>query len=183
MSLETTETPPVWYKQFWPWFLITLPAIAVIGGITIVVVAFTSQPELVKDDYYRSGLEINEVLKQDQKAAELNLKADILLDREVGELVIDLSGDFSEFPPFLVLKFLHTQKARSDHWVKLRHIAEGRYTGDLGQNRLTRWYLRLTPAVEGNDTNAGSSEWRLTGQINTTTENRVTLLPLESARQ
>ncbi|MFL0796770.1 MAG: FixH family protein [Cellvibrionaceae bacterium] len=186
--MSTTEHPDTdqepWYKQFWPWFLIILPGTVVIAAIGTVIVAFKNQPDLVTDDYYRSGLEINEVLKQDMRAAELALQAEIFMDKEVGEIVIDLRGNLESFPSALVLKFLHTQKARRDHWVKLRHIANGRYTGDFGQNRLTRWYLRLTPGIEGdNALTADNTEWRLTGQLNTSSDSKVTLVPIQNADQ
>ncbi len=178
---DTDQTP--WYKQFWPWFLIVLPGSVVVAGIATVILAFKVQPDLVTDDYYRSGLEINEVLQQDRRAMELELKADILMDKEVGEVVVDIQGNLETFPPFLVIKFLHTQKANRDHWIKLRHIANGRYTGDLGQNRLTRWYLRLTPAIDGNALEADITEWRLTGQINSSSDSKATLLPIKDTSQ
>ena len=28
------ESPPPWYRQFWPWFLFGLPGIVVVAGLT-----------------------------------------------------------------------------------------------------------------------------------------------------
>jgi hypothetical protein len=36
-----------WYRQFWPWFLIALPMIAVIGGIVTLIIAVRSSDPLV----------------------------------------------------------------------------------------------------------------------------------------
>ena len=49
MSSNMNELNP-WYKQFWPWFLMALPATAVIGGIITIVIAMTNPDGLVKDD-------------------------------------------------------------------------------------------------------------------------------------
>ncbi|NNJ73016.1 MAG: nitrogen fixation protein FixH, partial [Enterobacterales bacterium] len=48
-----------WYKQFWPWFIMALPASAVIAGITTVVIAYKNADSLVVDDYYKEGKAIN----------------------------------------------------------------------------------------------------------------------------
>ena len=38
--------PTPWYRQFWPWFVIALPASAVIAGLTTVWIAVTHQQEI-----------------------------------------------------------------------------------------------------------------------------------------
>jgi hypothetical protein len=70
MSLTVNELTP-WYKQFWPWFLMALPASAVVAGIATVVIAMTNPDGLVKDDYYKAGLGINRTLEREQQAAAL----------------------------------------------------------------------------------------------------------------
>ena len=36
-----------WYRQFWPWFLIAIPAAAVVAGIvTIIIAVRTAEPVL-----------------------------------------------------------------------------------------------------------------------------------------
>jgi hypothetical protein len=41
------EDDKPWYKQFWPWFVFALPAIAVIAGITTVIIAMDHRPVVV----------------------------------------------------------------------------------------------------------------------------------------
>jgi hypothetical protein len=66
-----------WYRQPWPWFLIALPAIAVVGGIVTTVLAVRSDDGLVASDYYKRGLGINAELSRRERAAELGLSAEI----------------------------------------------------------------------------------------------------------
>ena len=54
------ENQPPWYKQLWPWLLISLPASAVFGGIATFILAVNSPNALVADDYYKQGLAINQ---------------------------------------------------------------------------------------------------------------------------
>jgi len=43
---EITDTKP-WYKQFWPWFLISIPLLTVIAGIITLIIALKNPDYLV----------------------------------------------------------------------------------------------------------------------------------------
>ncbi len=49
MPREVTDTSP-WYKQFWPWFVFSIPAIAVVAGISLLVIALKNPVYLVVDE-------------------------------------------------------------------------------------------------------------------------------------
>ena len=51
------QTP--WYKQFWPWFLITVPVLTVIMSGFLIHFATSGEDSLVIDDYYKEGKAIN----------------------------------------------------------------------------------------------------------------------------
>ncbi len=44
-----------WYRQFWPWFIIALPAAAVAGGLLTLWIAMSNPDRLVidEDEYSR----------------------------------------------------------------------------------------------------------------------------------
>lgn len=71
------ETP--WYRQGWPWFLIALPATAVVGGIVTAILAARGFDGPVAADYYKQGLAINEEVARAQLARELALGAEVEL--------------------------------------------------------------------------------------------------------
>ena len=48
-----TEQP--WYRQFYPWMLIALPAAAVIGGFVTLYIAISYPDVLVRKDCVREG--------------------------------------------------------------------------------------------------------------------------------
>ncbi|MEM7209241.1 MAG: FixH family protein [Pseudomonadota bacterium] len=61
-SLDNRDTTP-WYKQFWPWAIIAIPATTVVACIIMITLAIKTDDGLVSGDYYREGLTINERLK------------------------------------------------------------------------------------------------------------------------
>ncbi len=50
MSRQRHSSVP-WYRQFWPWFLIALPASVVVAGVVTVFIAFNNADTLVNDNY------------------------------------------------------------------------------------------------------------------------------------
>jgi len=57
---ETAPRP--WYREPWPWILMSGPAIVVVAGIVTTALAVATRDTLVTEDYYRKGLEINREL-------------------------------------------------------------------------------------------------------------------------
>ena len=45
----STDTK-VWYKQFWPWFIMALPFSAVVAGLSTVAIAYHYADEVVVRD-------------------------------------------------------------------------------------------------------------------------------------
>jgi hypothetical protein len=72
-SLNEKLAEPPWYKQFWPWFIIALPASAVIASFITLYLAVSRPDHIVIDDeeYRRlnSGLKA-EVPENDQGKAD-----------------------------------------------------------------------------------------------------------------
>lgn len=46
-----TDTSP-WYRQFWPWFLIALPAISVVASFASLALAIRNADEIVSEPGY-----------------------------------------------------------------------------------------------------------------------------------
>ena len=66
----TVQEPP-WYKQFWPWFIIALPASVVVASFFTLWLAISNPDQLVVDDeeYRRlnSGLKAQPPTQEKQK--------------------------------------------------------------------------------------------------------------------
>lgn len=160
--------PPPWYRQFWPWFLLSWPAIAVVAGIITVVIAVNNPDDLVDDDYYKSGLAINRVLDREQRAATLKIQADVTWQPATGQIVLRLTS--TEAPENrLFLKLLHPTLAHHDLKIPLLHKGHGRYTGLLdGVPIPGNWHLILTPE---------DKSWRLASRARLPDETHWQLAP------
>lgn len=56
--MSTPETPDdkPWYRQFWPWFLLALPAAALIAGVSTLVIALRHADQEISEPYVKHGL-------------------------------------------------------------------------------------------------------------------------------
>ncbi len=155
MTTSTTTEP--WYKQFWPWFLISFPAIAVVAGTATIILAIQSDDGLVNDDYYKAGLAINQVLDRKQKAHELNLNASVLWDKLTQTITLNLSGKLNPPPSRLTLQFSNTTQANNDQSVSLFLAPDKKsYTGRIKTTKAGNWILILEPEEKN---------WRINGRV------------------
>lgn len=151
-----------WYQQFWPWFLILLPASVVVAGFSTLYIALSNPHSMVDDQYYREGLAINQSLEQDRRAAELGLSAKVSFGDGYVDIVLagrgDQLSDYSsqEFPTQLVLLMLHPGSQTLDQRLQLVHIKAGHYRAELSSTYEYSYYLRLMPE---------DKSWRLNGKI------------------
>lgn len=56
--MNTVTQTARWYKQFWPWFLIALPAAVVIASLVTMNIAFKYADQPVVGDYEKHGLTV-----------------------------------------------------------------------------------------------------------------------------
>lgn len=83
MRSKKPEAPvEPWYRQGWPWFLIALPATAVVAGIATLVIAAKTFDGMVVDDYYKEGRAIVQTIGRVEHARELGLRAALSIRSE-----------------------------------------------------------------------------------------------------
>ena len=81
----TDEQILPWYRQFWFWFVFGPLIFIIVLCMFTVTMAFHFADDVVTDNYYKSGLMINQTLKQDELAKALGLKYTATLDRILAE--------------------------------------------------------------------------------------------------
>jgi len=89
--MTRTDSKP-WYRQFWPWFLIAIPFSSVVMGVVMINLAISGKDSLVREDWYKDGMAINQRLDKQLKAKELGIKAELTLDKSSGDLFLDTSN-------------------------------------------------------------------------------------------
>lgn len=150
--IQELDTLP-WYRQFWPWFVFSLPASVVVAGLVTLYIANRHADDLVIDDYYKNGLAINRQLEKQQVAQELGFKAVLQFD--------DHSVTVTLKPPLsserLTLALSHPLESDRDFLVPLLNTEPGIYKGQLRAAIAPRWYWTLE--------HSGTPAWRLDGSI------------------
>ncbi|HEY9031937.1 MAG TPA: FixH family protein [Kangiella sp.] len=145
-QMQDTDTKP-WYKQFWPWFVIAIPASSVVTGILLVTIAVNNPASMVKDDYYKEGLAINQILEKRQLAKDMGIKADVELTDNRLEIVLQSKQPIEDS---LFLDFRHATLDVRDFSLALKQNANGVYFAELmadGSVKDTqgKWHVTLRP--------------------------------------
>lgn len=122
-----------WYKQPWIWFIIAIPAVAVIFSLQFVYIAVTHQDPVVRDDWYEDGKAINQDLARSDTAVRLGLKADIRLDPETGEVLLKLNSREPVQATTLNLHFVHATIKERDQSLVLHQLLGNEYRGQLAR--------------------------------------------------
>lgn len=123
-----------WYREMWPWMLISGPAAVLIAGGITLWLAFSSADGLVAEDYYRQGLAINKRLAREEAARRLGIGAtvSILEDR----IRVQLSGPA---PEALLVHLAHATRAGHDLRLRLAPVAAGTYEAELSPLPRGHW--------------------------------------------
>jgi hypothetical protein len=148
------DTEP-WYRQFWPWFIIALPATAVVAGLITLYIATVNRDTLVKDDYYKEGLALNQDLARAGRAAALGITAELDYDPSTGDVALTTRG----IPPEaerLTLLLVHPTLAERDLSTPVTRSSDGRYRARLPLLGPAAWRIQVLPE---------NAEWRLEARL------------------
>ncbi len=146
------DTHP-WYRQFWPWFLILLPASVVVASLYTLYLASSGADDLVVDDYYKDGLAINRQLEKKERGAALGVSAELTFSDEV--VTVQVTGPVDVAGLNLLMS--HPLEADRDFSVELRRTGPGEYRGALAAAVAPRWHWTLE--------SMGPEAWRLDGSV------------------
>lgn len=142
--MSTDVTP--WYRQPWPWFLISLPATAVVAGSFTFYLAAKGWDGPVARDYYKQGLAINEELTRVKRAQDIGVAAAVkLAGLSSGDRVrIEVAAN-EALPPeaALRLRLIHPGRREADRTAVLARA-------DVAADNRTAVYVGEWQQGEGN---------------------------------
>ena len=158
---QDSDTKP-WYRQFWPWFVIMLPASAVVASLYTVNLAMRTTDSLVVNAELGMDVISAQHIKAGELAESLGLSAVLELDRETAALDLSirsrLAEQYSDAPQSVLLRFSHPAFEERDQSVILQRSSaanELTYSARLPVIPPGRWYLIL-------ESNRG---WRMTSTL------------------
>src|SRR5690554_3068128 len=137
---SNSPRPKAWYRQFWPWFLISIPFASVILGSIMLYVAIVGRDTIVVDNYYKEGRAINQELSKDQFAEEIGVGAEVTINED-GLVRVKLTAERNIVPDHLVLKFFHPTLPGKAHQIILKPEANLGYSGNLDGTLKARRHL------------------------------------------
>ena len=131
------QTKP-WYRERWPWILMSGPAAVVVAGAATIWIAYASADGVVAGDYYKRGLAINQDLQRETRAQQRAIAAEVLL--ESGKIRVRLSG---AAPEALFGHLVHATRAGHDQRLRLAKVGPGSYETEMPALPPGRWRIVL----------------------------------------
>lgn len=168
MAVASKHALP-WYRQPWPWFLIGLPASAVIAGGVTLWLAISTSDGLVVDDYYKQGLAVHQAMERSQRAVDLGLQAQMRLQASGFE--IDLTGRApGAVPERIRVTFSHPTRGGLDQSIVLEG-SQGRFSGTYRELLAGRWDIQIEDEAR---------LWRMNGAATLPAETEIRIMPTAS---
>ena len=144
-----------WYKEPWPWILMTGPIIVIIAGVITTVIAVKTNDGLVTEDYYKKGLAANQTIARSEQATKLGLTVGLRLTSETITLRLQALDKSFVAPSNLVVTISHPTRAGMDQTQTLERQGDG-YTGPVKLASAGHWLVLVEDP---------SSQWRVMGNI------------------
>jgi len=155
LATHVDSTKP-WYRQLWPWLIMSGPFIVVIAASYTGWIAFTRQDAMVVDDYYKQGLAINKDLRRDSAATNLGLTFNARYDAAQGKLTGSLLSFGHPVTGKINILLAHATQPEKDKKIEVQ-VNQGDFTAVLPLLDLGRWDVTVENAQR---------DWRLTGTWN-----------------
>jgi uncharacterized protein len=144
-----------WYREPWPWIIMTGPFIVIVAGVATAWLAIKSNDGLVTEDYYKKGLAINQTVEQSASAESLGLSAAIKVDSDRINIKMAARDPSFKSPPAINVTVLHPTRAGLDQ-SRTMALIEGSYSAAFQLPSAGHWLV-----VVSDDAKA----WRLMGNV------------------
>lgn len=165
MNLPRHDIRP-WYREPWPWLLMSGPAIVVVAGCFTAWLAVRTNDGLVAEDYYKQGLAVNQVLERERRAVDMGVKADVLQSGNQLRVLLHVAGAAS-MPARMTFTVMHPTQAGKDQAVALAPDGQGFFSGVLARPVEGHWKVTLEDAA---------GLWRLDGDWQANSEKQQQLV-------
>ncbi len=144
--MNMNETLRPWYKEPFVWFIISLPASAILAGVYTLYLAVVSYDGLVVDDYYKQGLAINKRLEKNNKANLYGLSAQITKSDKILQLRLLANENFI-YPDSLTVTLSHATQQGYDQTLVMKKNTPTIYSSEFAELAAGRWNV----IIEQND--------------------------------
>lgn len=183
MSAPSSKPLPTrpWYREPWPWIIMSGPAIVVVAGITTGIIAARGFDGPTAQDYYKEGLAINEELGRAQRGQSLGIEAIAKFSGiNDGQMVRVEVTSREPMPPeaALQIRLIHPGKREFDRQAVLSRLEaqiEGRAAVFVGSWRAAE-SIPVDRPVAWNVV-LETQNWRVDGKAHTATGGEFRIAP------
>ncbi|MEX1222604.1 MAG: FixH family protein [Idiomarina sp.] len=156
-----------WYKQVWPWVLISIPFSVIIAmAITLTIASQYSGTPMVVDEYYKKGRAINAEVSKVVAAQDLGISFEFTQQNQ--QFLLRFNSGEPEALTALQVSFYHSTLAERDLEVQLTANANGVFRGELPDINSGKWTITIRPFDDS---------WRLSQSILLPTQEPIILKP------
>lgn len=139
------QTANPWYKEPWPWILISIIVIPMIVAVIRLNIYSDYKVEMVVDDYYKKGKSINQEFAREKLAKSYGISA-LVNFTDDHNLVIDINHN-KKAPELanLVISLYHSTQAFKDLSLRATARADGKFSAPLPEQLIGKWQLTIEP--------------------------------------
>lgn len=130
-----------WYRERWPWLLMSGPAAVLLAGAVTTWIAFASADGLVAEDYYKQGLGINRRLAREEAAQRMGIS--VAIETKDSFIRVRVRG---AAPEALFVQLVHGTRAGHDVRLRLIPSTPGEYAAELPPLPAGRWSAAIEDA-------------------------------------
>lgn len=165
--MKTASNKPAhpWYREFWAWFVLAIPALGVASGVAMIVISLHNAPQEITGDHQRLGKTTVATGSMSGAAQALGLAGRLSVGNGRVELLLDADRPES-LPSNLLLRFDHPVDARFDTSVVLERRDTRRWVADLTDQPPSRARVILTDPMR---------KWGLAGRYEGPVEGSIAL--------
>jgi len=130
-------------------------------------IAFTDRDGLVKDDYYKEGLAMNQNKARKRYAENLGLEAQGQINTDTGSVAVVLNDAAIGHYDMLNVTMIHPTRSHNDMSISVHKKGNNTYIGQMNLNpQPGHWWFRLSPEI---------NNWYIEGRVRLPDEQLVLL--------
>lgn len=164
--VETIPEPP-WYRQFWPWAILSIPIATILACAVLITLAIKSDDGLVSDDYYKEGLAINRRNQLEQAASDRGISATLQFAGDQLRVIFPTEVSVSES---IAISLIHNTLQHRDVQLVLHKTTDGVFQGALPKPVAGSYTIALE---------SESRDWKLVKRVTVTGDTVLELAPTE----
>ena len=147
--------PNPWYKEPWPFILISITGLGVVAGSTLAYIGLSNPPEIVSGQFDSLGKFLTEDTSRAAEARALGLSGRLGVDGDAIKLSLS-AGDLASLPGELMVQFQHPATSDGDSVALLVHEGGGSYRGVTSEAPHQRARILVTDLAQS---------WALAGRM------------------